>query len=187
MIPFMKYVLMLMMLLALAVPGSAGEREDALLNGLLGLGSRVLEVAKPAAGDTAAPAAQHALSASAAPTAAPFNFVQTFVDSVKQAADGVIEEYKEAYKQEGRDYAREVGDIVVERVVSDPEINSTITSLRTLCWFVVGYLTLVTFIMLGCLVYLKRANARLLAQVEILCREVKRDRATHPVRSAQIS
>ncbi len=167
----MKYVLMLMMLFGLTLPGSAGEREDALLGGLLGLGSRVLESAKPAAAEPAA--GDEAAAPAEAATAVPVPFVQAFADSVKQVADGVIEQYKDAYKQEGREYAREVGDIVVERVVRDPEINSTITSMRTLCWFVVGYLTLVTLILLVCLVYLKRANDRLLAQVQKLCRAAK--------------
>ncbi len=171
MMAFMKYALMMVMALGLVLPGNAGEREEALLNGLFNLGARALEVQvdRPAAEETvAAPAAQASAPAPAAAVSAapqPLSMVQMFAGSVKQAVDGIINEYKEEYKEEGRAYAREVGDIVVERVVQDPEINATITSLRTLCWFVVAYLTLVTFVMLGCLVYLKRANARLLEEV----------------------
>ncbi len=160
----MKYVLMLMMVLALAFHGSAGQREDALLQGLLGFGARALETQAPKPAPTDAEAAEPE-SASA-----PSSLGLVLTSSLKPALDGIINEYKEQYKEEGRAYAREVGDIVVTRVVEDPEINSTITSLRTLCWAVVAYLTLVTFIMLGCLVYLKNANARLLAEVRRMAR-----------------
>ncbi len=170
MIPPMKYVLAFLLAFELMLPSSAGEREDALLNGLFGLGARALgaqaEETAPAAASSAPPAGRGSVA-----TPAPFG--QALTASLKPALDGLITEYKEQYKEEGRAYAREVGDIVVERVVRDPEINSTITSLRTLCWFVVGYLTLVTLIMLGCLVYLKNANARLLAEVRRLARSAQ--------------
>ncbi len=162
----MKSVPMMVLLaLALLLPCSAGQREDALLNGLLGLGARALEtqVAKPA------PAEDAASAPGTPPAALPFG--QALTASLKPALDGLIDEYKEQYKEEGRAYARELGDMVVTRVVQDPEINATITSLRTLCWVVIGYLTLVTLIMLGCLVYLKNANARLLAEVRRLARQ----------------
>ncbi len=149
----MRYVLMLMLVLASLLPCSAGEREEALLNGLLGMGVRALEAQvapqTPAAGEPG----------QAEP---PMPFAQSLAGTVRQAMDGVLEEYK----QEGRAYAREVGDIVVQRVTTDPEIHSALTSVRTLCWVVIAYLTLVTLIMLGCLVYLRQANARLLARVE---------------------
>ncbi len=105
-----------------------------------------------------------------APAAASASMGAALVGSFKPALDELIAEYKEQYKAEGRAYAREVGDIVVQRVVQDPEINATITSLRTLCWVVIAYLTLVTLIMLACLVYLKQANAQLLAEVRRLAR-----------------
>ncbi len=157
----MKYVLTMMLALALLLPCQAGQREDALLQGLFGLGARALETqAVPQAAEPTAPAAQ----------GQGMSFGQMLTSSLKPALDGLIDEYKEQYKAEGRAYAREVGDIVVTRVVQDPEINATITSLRTLCWVVIGYLTLVTLIMLGCLVYLKNANARLLAEVKRMAR-----------------
>ncbi len=172
----MKNVLTWMLALALMLPLGAGEREDALLKGLFGLGARALETqvekTAPAAEATAAPSA--AASPAARPAQQTLPFGQALTASLKPALDGLIDEYKEQYKEEGRAYARELGDMVVERVVQDPDINSTITSLRILCWFVVGYLTLVTLIMLGCLVCLKRANAQLLARVEELARRARR-------------
>ncbi len=60
---------------------------------------------------------------------------------------------------------------MLERVREDPEISASITSLQVLCWCVIGYLSLVTLIMLACLLYLKRANGRLLAAINELRRE----------------
>ncbi len=176
----MKHMLMMVMALALLLPCSAGQREEALLGGLLDFGARVLETqlgnpdAPPEADDYAAPpvaprnnasASAPARSAAAAPPV-----VGGFSTTIKHVLESLLEEYKE----QGRIYAGELGDIVVERVRKDPEIHSTITSLRVLSWSVIAYLTLVTIIMLACLVYLKRSNARLLARVEELCREARR-------------
>lgn len=85
--------------------------------------------------------------------------------TLKGTFDVLLDEYKEQYKQEGREYARELGDIIVERMRENPQIRSSIYSLQMLCWGVIGYLTLVTIIMLGCLLHLKRTNARLLKEV----------------------
>lgn len=87
---------------------------------------------------------------------------------LKDSADIVLEEYKEEYKAEGRQYARELGDIVVERIREDPQIQSSIYSIQALCWGVVAYLTLVSLAMLAGLLYLKRINTRLLAAVQDL-------------------
>ena len=70
--------------------------------------------------------------------------------TLKGTFDVLLDEYKEQYKDEGRAYARELGDIIVERVREDPKIRSSIYSLQMLCWGVIGYLTLVTIIMLSC-------------------------------------
>ena len=86
--------------------------------------------------------------------------------TLKGSFDVLLDEYKEQYKDEGRKYARELGDIIVERVQKDPQIQSSIWSIKALCWGVIAYLTLVTIIMLGCLLGLKRTNARLLAAVQ---------------------
>lgn len=87
---------------------------------------------------------------------------------LKDSLDIVLEEYKEEYKAEGREYARELGDIVVERVRQDPQIRSSIYSIQALCWGIIAYLTLVTLAMLACLFHLKRVNTRLLDAVQDL-------------------
>ncbi len=92
--------------------------------------------------------------------------------ALKQALDVLLDEYKEQYKAEGRAYAQELGDKMLERVREDPKISSSITTVQVLCWCVIAYLTLVTIVMLFCLLHLKRANSRLLAAVEALGRKV---------------
>ncbi len=182
----MKYMATLILALGLMLPSHAGEREDALISGLLGLGARALETsAPPAPQEPSKPArtsprevAGEALAAlAAAPGTAAAGAQQSLgkalTASLKPALEDWAEEYREKLKAEGREYARELGDMVVERVVRDPEIHASITSLRTLCWVVVGYLTLVTLIMLACLVYLRHANARLLAEVRKLARAAR--------------
>ena len=158
-------------LLGLVVTTHAGQREEALIDGLLGFGSRALQAQvehRQAEREAAQAGDEQAGTPAKAAPAMPLTL--SFSSQLKQMLDGLLAEYKEEYKAEGRAYAQELGDIVVERVVRDPEIESTITSLRTLCWFVVGYLTLVTLIMLGCLVYLRRANAKLLTEVRRLAK-----------------
>lgn len=93
---------------------------------------------------------------------------QVLAEAAKNAMDTLINEYKEQYKQEGREYAREVGDKIVGRVLKDPKIEGTIYSLQALCWGVIAYLTLVTLIVVFCLMHLKRTNVKLLAAVEEL-------------------
>lgn len=70
------------------------------------------------------------------------------VKGVAAQATAVLDEFKEAYKQEGREYAQELGDIVVERLVRDKKVNSALTSVRNLCYAVIAYLTLVTVLIL---------------------------------------
>lgn len=89
----------------------------------------------------------------------------------KEAVDVIVNEYKEQYKQEGREYAREVGDKIVERVRKDPQISSSITSVKILCWVVIAYLTLVTLIMLFSLLHLKKTNRQLLEKLETLAKK----------------
>ncbi len=181
----MKYVLMLMLALAFALPGSAGQREDALLKGLLGLGAQAIEAQQ--AGKVAAPAPQPEPQAqqsrdwgdrgqemlttfvsgmSGGKGEQPFS--KLLSGSLKESFDILVNEYKEQYKEEGRAYATELGDKIVERVREDPKISSSITSIQILCWCVIVYLTLVTIIMFASLLYLKRANARVLAAVEAM-------------------
>ncbi len=165
----MKYVMTLMLMLALLLPCQAGQREDALLGGLLGLGARALEQqaakAEPAAAPSAAQAARQAAS-----VAAPGSLSLMVKSSVRPVVDELIAEYKEQYKEEGRVYTRELADVFVERVMHSPRVQEALGAVILVGGCVVGYLTLVTLIMLLLLLHLKRANARLMAEVKKLAR-----------------
>ncbi len=167
----MKYVMTLMLMLALLLPCQAGQREDALLGGLLGLGARALEQqaarAEPAA--AAAPSAAQA-ARQAASVAAPGSLSLMVKSSVRPVVDELIAEYKEQYKEEGRVYTRELADVFVERVMHSPRVQEALGAVILVGGCVVGYLTLVTLIMLLLLLHLKRANARLMAEVKKLAR-----------------
>ncbi len=93
--------------------------------------------------------------------------------ALKQALDVLLEDYKEQYKSEGRAYARELGDMMLERVSEDPKISASLISLQVLCWSVIAYLTLVTLVVVFCLLWLRRAYARLLREVEALRRRAE--------------
>ncbi len=99
---------------------------------------------------------------------------EVLAGTVKSTVDKLIGEYKEQYKQEGREYAKEVGDKIVTRVVNDPKIEKSIFGLRALCWGVIVYLTIVTIIVVFSLLHLKRTNVQLLAALTELKDELKR-------------
>ena len=77
-----------------------------------------------------------------------------------------VEPLIDSYKQEGREYAREVGDIITQRILEAKKINETIDSVRILCWVVILYLTLVTFIMIFTLLRLRVLYTKLSAKIE---------------------
>lgn len=95
----------------------------------------------------------------------------TMAFSLKAALDVIIDEYKEQYKDEGRRYAKELGDKLVERVREDPEIRDSITALQALCWSVIAYLSLVTLIVFFSLIAITRGNRRLRKQFDELQRK----------------
>lgn len=59
-----------------------------------------------------------------------------------------LRELKEAYKAEGKEYAKELGDTVVKRIVQDKKINDTLSSVQHLCYAVIAYLTGVTVLII---------------------------------------
>lgn len=89
------------------------------------------------------------------------------VRGVAAQAAAVLDEFKETYKQEGREYAQELGDIVVERLVRDKKVNAALTSVRHLCYAVIAYLTLVTVLILFFF-------ARIMAAITKLREELRR-------------
>ena len=81
--------------------------------------------------------------------------------SLKATLDVVINEYKEQYKKEGREYARELGDRMVERVKADPKISRTLTAIEALCWGIVAYLSFVTLFVFFALFMVLRGQKKL--------------------------
>lgn len=65
---------------------------------------------------------------------------------------------KESYKQEGRAYARELGDIMMERAMANKKVDRAVDSVRALCWGVVAYITVISFLLFGMML---RINALL--------------------------
>ncbi len=186
-----RLILVLTLLLGLLPMTSAGENTNKIIDGLLGLGVRALQAEQERRAEAAEPPAAPQDDAAAAESekrswkdkgrdmveslvngtmgaTGDKTFSQLLAETVKKATDTLIHEYKEQYKQEGREYAREVGDMIVGRVLSDPRIENSIYSLQALCWGIVVYLTLVTLVMVFGLIHLKRSYVKLLAAVEKL-------------------
>ena len=183
-------MLALTLLLGLLPMTLAGENTNKIIDGLLGLGVRALQAEQERRAEAAEPPAAPQDDAAAESEKRSWKdkgrdmveslvngtmgatgdktFSQLLAETVKKATDTLIHEYKEQYKQEGREYAREVGDMIVGRVLSDPRIENSIYSLQALCWGIVVYLTLVTLVMVFGLIHLKRSYVKLLAAVEKL-------------------
>lgn len=69
------------------------------------------------------------------------------VPSPIEALKGQFNELKEAYKEEGRAYARELGDTMMERAMANKKVDRTLDSVRALCWGVVAYITVVSLLL----------------------------------------
>ena len=77
----------------------------------------------------------------------------------------------ESFKEEGREYAKEVGDIITQQIKEDKKINQTLDSLRIFCWVVVIYLTLVTALVIYLLLRLRVLHTKLMHAVQKLTME----------------
>lgn len=75
----------------------------------------------------------------------------------------ILSGYKEQYKEEGRAYARELGDQIAERIRRNPQISTTLATVQILCWVVIVYLTLVTILIVFAMYRMRRDNERILA------------------------
>lgn len=194
----MRYLLTFLLAVGMLSPvAHAGVDTDKLMGGVLRASARALQAGKEKlssgekegdlpAGEEAAPAAEEEAGRTWGTRSR--EMVAAFLDgtteglgeqplsqwfsrSVKQALDILLHEYKEQYKEEGRLYAQEIGDKLVERIREDPKINASLTSIQALCWGVIIYLTVVTLFMVTALLRLKRTHAQLLAAVEELKRK----------------
>ena len=90
----------------------------------------------------------------------------SFGDSLVLTLRGATDSLLDAYKEEGREYAREVGDVITQRMLENEKVNSTLDSVRYLCWGVVAYLTVVTLLMLLLLLRLRVLYARLTEKID---------------------
>lgn len=79
---------------------------------------------------------------------------------------GATDSVLESYKEEGRKYAREMGDIITQRIMEDKKINSTLDSMRLFCWAVVIYLTVISLLVLYMLLRLRVLYAHLMSELK---------------------
>ena len=140
----MKRFFLILLALACLLPVQAKVDAGQLLGGLLQM------VSEPqAAGTTPAPAKEPGLG-------------EQIMLTLRGATDAVMESYKE----EGREYAREVGDIITQRIMEDKKINSTLDSMRLFCWAVILYLTVVTLVVIYMLLRLRVRYARIMDELK---------------------
>ena len=77
-----------------------------------------------------------------------------------------LEAVKEQYKEEGRVYARQLGDSLAERIVQNPRVQNTLFMVKALAWVVLLYLTVISLLLLLSLRKLHASNKRLLELLE---------------------
>lgn len=76
---------------------------------------------------------------------------------VKESLDAV----KERYKEEGRLYARQIGDALAERIIQNGKVKSTLNTLKMMGFAIAAYLTLVTALLFLMLMKLHASNKRI--------------------------
>lgn len=87
---------------------------------------------------------------------------------VRECMDQIIGDYKAQYKEEGREYARELSNIVSDKVLEHEKVKGTLNSVQALCWGVVAYLTVLSIIFVILLNSLNRKNKQLAEQISEL-------------------
>ena len=158
----MRRKLVLFLFFLLFLPGLASAKSDAkdIMRDLLQIGLQAVEQGASAeqtaseAADQTTPGRQPQKVASTAASA--------LTRSVRASLESVLDSVKERYKEEGKVYARQIGDLLAERVAHNPRIQTTITTLQTLCWALVIYLTLVSLALLIGMRRLSKRNREIL-------------------------
>lgn len=87
---------------------------------------------------------------------------------LRETTELTLRDYLNRYKDEGKEYARELANIITERIVNHEKIAAVLDSVRMLCWGVVIYLTIISILIFAMLWRMKRTNDRVLAAVEEL-------------------
>ena len=151
-----RWVLFLMLTGLLGQPTQAAKADD-LLRGLLQAGTQAVQEALP-------PEASAATPTTPTPTAPPQgspDLLSVLLGDMQAQSRAYLDQLKE----EGRQYAREVGKTVVAEIKKDKEVESTLHSLRLLCWGVVVYITLMSLLIFG-----------MLCRINALLRRLQRER-----------
>ena len=91
-----------------------------------------------------------------------------FGDSMAIMARAATAPLIDTFKDEGREYAREVGDIITERILESRKISDTLDSMRIFCWAVVVYLTIVTILIVVLLLRLRMLHSKLMNAISEL-------------------
>lgn len=86
--------------------------------------------------------------------------------AVREVVVESLDAVKEQYMEEGRVYARHLGDKLAERIVQNPKVQSALFMVKALAWVVLLYLTAITLLLLLSLRKLHAGNRRLLELLE---------------------
>lgn len=151
-----RWVLFLMLTGLLGQPTQAAKADD-LLRGLLQAGTQAVQEALP-------PEASAATPTTPTPTTPPQGSPD-LLSALLGDMQAQSRAYLDQLKEEGRQYAREVGKTVVSEIKKDKEVESTLHSLRLLCWGVVAYITLMSLLIFG-----------MLCRINALLRRLQRER-----------
>lgn len=87
---------------------------------------------------------------------------------LKETTELTLRDYLNRYKDEGREYARELANIITEKIVNHEKVASVLDSVRMLCWGVVIYLTIISILIFAMLWRMKSINERVLRAIEEL-------------------
>lgn len=91
---------------------------------------------------------------------------ESFGESMASMARAASAPLVDAFKEEGREYAKEVGDIITERILESRKISNTLDSMRIFCWAVVAYLTIVTILIVILLLRLRVLYSKLMKTIQ---------------------
>ncbi len=89
-----------------------------------------------------------------------------YADSMAIMARAAAAPLIDTFKEEGREYAKEVGDIITERILESRKISDTLDSMRIFCWAVVVYLTIVTILIVILLLRLRVLYSKLMKAIQ---------------------
>ena len=98
----------------------------------------------------------------------PLYLAQQLGGVLKETTELTLRDYLNRYKDEGKEYARELANIIMERIVNHEKISGVLDSVRMLCWGVVIYLTIISILIFAMLWRMKCTNDRVLQAIEEL-------------------